>query len=101
MIPGKRIIVAAAGAICSFSIFFACKTSKTNTASTAGSQMKARILVFTKTRGYFHESIPAGALAIRQLGQENGFVADTTSDGGYFTEDSLKHYNAVVFLSTT
>lgn len=36
-----------------------------------------------------------------KLGQENKFQVDTTSDANYFTEDSLKNYSAVVFLSTT
>jgi len=61
----------------------------------------ARILVFTKTAGFVHSSIPAGKAAIMKLGQENKFQVDTTSDANYFTEDSLKNYSAVVFLSTT
>lgn len=61
----------------------------------------ARILVFTKTAGFHHESIPAGIDAIRKLGQENQFTVDTTSDAEMFTEDTLKLYDAVVFLHTT
>lgn len=60
-----------------------------------------RILVFTKTAGYHHESIPKGAAAITKLGLENGFLVDTTSNADFFTEDSLAKYAAVVFLSTT
>ncbi|TDQ09441.1 ThuA domain-containing protein [Pedobacter metabolipauper] len=60
-----------------------------------------RILVFTKTKGYYHTSIPAGVAAIKKLGKENNFAVDTTRDAGYFVADSLKNYNAVVFLSTT
>lgn len=62
---------------------------------------KPRILVFSKTAGFYHESIPAGNEAIRKLGEENGFVVDTTTNAAWFTEDSLKNYSAVVFLSTT
>jgi len=62
---------------------------------------KPRVLVFTKTAGYHHASIPVGAAAIMKLGQENDFDVDTTSNADYITEDSLKHYSAVVFLSTT
>ncbi|MEJ7678254.1 MAG: ThuA domain-containing protein [Segetibacter sp.] len=58
-------------------------------------------MVFTKTKGYYHESIPAGAAAIIKLGQENNFSVDTTADARYFVEDSLKHYTVVIFLSTT
>jgi hypothetical protein len=38
-----------------------------------------RILVFTKTAGFYHESIPTGVEAIQKLGKENGFEVDTTS----------------------
>lgn len=62
---------------------------------------KPRVLVFSKTSGYRHASIPAGKAAIMKLGQENGFDVDTTEDARYFTEDSLKKYSAVIFLSTT
>ncbi len=60
-----------------------------------------RILVFTKTSGYHHESIPTGVAAIQKLGAENGFQVDTTKDADRFTDSQLKKYKAVVFLSTT
>jgi cytochrome c len=62
---------------------------------------KPRVLVFSKTQGYHHESIADGLVAIRRLGTENNFEVDTTSNAAYFTEDTLKRYSAVVFLSTT
>ena len=60
-----------------------------------------RILVYSKTRGFHHASIPAGIAAIQKLGAENNFAVDTTTDSTYFTKKTLKKYNAVVFLSTT
>ena len=60
-----------------------------------------RILVFTKTAAYHHESIPEGIRAIQQLGAANQIKIDTTTNAAYFTEDSLANYSAVVFLSTT
>lgn len=60
-----------------------------------------RILVFSKTAGYRHASIPDGIKAIQKLGAANGFLVDTTEDASKFTEDTLKQYSAVVFLSTT
>lgn len=62
---------------------------------------KPRILVFAKTMGFRHSSIPNGKEAIMKLGQENGFQVDTTEDASYISEDSLKNYSAVVFLHTT
>ncbi|HEU4575977.1 MAG TPA: ThuA domain-containing protein [Chitinophagaceae bacterium] len=60
-----------------------------------------RVLIFTKTTGFRHASIPKGIAAIQKLGQENGFVVDSTEDAGMFNDDSLKKYSAVIFLNTT
>ncbi len=60
-----------------------------------------KVLVFSKTAGYRHASINVGKLAIMKLGKENGFAVDTTEDAGKFTENNLKQYSAVIWLSTT
>jgi glucose/arabinose dehydrogenase/type 1 glutamine amidotransferase/cytochrome c551/c552 len=62
---------------------------------------KPRVLVFTKTAGFVHSSIPTGIAAVQKLGSENGFDVDTTKNAAYFQDDSLKKYSAVIFLSTT
>jgi len=62
---------------------------------------KAHILVFSSTKGYRHASIEKGQVAIKQLGADNGFAVTTSEDPGLFTDESLKQYTAVVFLSTT
>jgi cytochrome c len=62
---------------------------------------KPRILVFSKTAGFHHESIAEGNAAIQKLGEQNNFDVDTTTDASRFVEDSLKNYAAVIFLSTT
>jgi cytochrome c len=64
-------------------------------------QPSRRILVFSKTAGFRHQSIEAGIAAIRKLGGENGIAVDATEDASAFTDANLKKYNAVVFLSTT
>ncbi|HSB94656.1 MAG TPA: ThuA domain-containing protein [Flavitalea sp.] len=71
---------------------YACKSKRSD---------KPRILVFSKTSGFRHSSIPAGKAALLKLGQENNFDVDTTENAAYFTEDSLQKYAAVVFLNTT
>ena len=63
--------------------------------------VKPRILVFTKTSGYHHESIAVGVPAIMKLGAENNFLVDSTSDASKINEANLSKYSAVVFLSTT
>ena len=59
------------------------------------------ILVFSKTAGFRHDSIPAGVSAVRQLGSTRGFSVDATEDAGAFSDESLARYKVVVFLSTT
>jgi type 1 glutamine amidotransferase len=59
------------------------------------------VLVFSRTAGFRHDSIPAGIQAIRELGAANGFTVTATEDPAVFTPASLDTYEAVVFLSTT
>lgn len=60
-----------------------------------------RVLIMSKTAGFYHSSIPAGIAAIQKLGNENGFEVDTTTDPAVFTIKHLKKYAAVIFLNTT
>ncbi|MFB7334358.1 DUF1080 domain-containing protein [Streptomyces adustus] len=60
-----------------------------------------RVLVFSKTAGFRHDSIPQGIEAVQQLGRANGFTVDTTEDAAAFTGKNLSRYDAVVFMSTT
>ncbi|MBD2751917.1 ThuA domain-containing protein [Spirosoma validum] len=60
-----------------------------------------RVLIFSKTKGWKHTSIPFGIAAFQKLGQENGFQVDTTKNAALFTDDNLKKYAAVIFNSTT
>lgn len=62
---------------------------------------KPRVLVFSKTKGFRHESIEVGQAALIKLGHENGFAVDTTELDEVFTEENLKKYKAVLFLNTT
>lgn len=56
-----------------------------------------RVLVFSHTEGFRHDSIPAGVAAIRSL----GFLVDATESPAAFTNRRLRRYDAVVWLSTT
>ncbi len=62
---------------------------------------KPKVLVFSKTAGFHHESIAVGIPAIIKLGHENNFDVDTTTNSAKFTSANLKQYAAVIFLSTT
>lgn len=62
---------------------------------------KSKVLIFCKTAGFHHQSIGAGINAIRLLGEQNNFEADTTTNATKFTYKNLKRYAAVIFLNTT
>ncbi|MCI4140617.1 MULTISPECIES: ThuA domain-containing protein [Streptomyces] len=55
------------------------------------------LLVYTRTTGYRHDSIPAGIAALRALG---GFEVRAREDPAAL-EEPLDRYAAVVFLSTS
>ena len=58
----------------------------------------ARLLVYTRTTGYRHASIPAGVRALRGV---DGYSVDATEDHAVFRSRTLRDYAAVVFLSTS
>lgn len=59
------------------------------------------VLVFSKTTGFRHDSIPQGIAAIEALGAEHGFAVDSTEDAARFSDAVLARYKVVLFLSTT
>jgi type 1 glutamine amidotransferase len=61
----------------------------------------AKVLVFSKTAGYHHNSIEPGIVALQKLGAENKFDVDTTTDYRKFTKENLKQYATIVFMSPT
>src|SRR5687768_1466263 len=60
-----------------------------------------KVLVFSETTGFRHDSIPTGRTAICQVAGGDGIAVDWTEDSANFTADTLGEYDAVVFLSTT
>jgi type 1 glutamine amidotransferase len=59
------------------------------------------VLVFSKTAGFRHDSIPQGIAMIRELGAANNFTVTATEDAAQFTAGTLAQYETVVFLNTT
>ena len=47
-----------------------------------------KVLVFSKTKGFRHDSIETGIAAVKKLGEENSFGVDATEDSA--KEDSAK-----------
>src|SRR4030088_1790355 len=68
-------------------------------AATAQKQFKA--LMVTTTRGWHHESLHAGVLAIQQLGIKNNFDVVLFENPAGFTDKVLEQFQVVIFLNTT
>jgi cytochrome c len=60
-----------------------------------------RILAFSKTDGYRHESIPDAHQALRDVAASIGATIDSTEDASMFADDVLAEYDLVIFASTS
>ena len=60
-----------------------------------------RVLVFTRTAGYRHDSIPVAVATLRKLAAREGLAADHSEDAGDINTANLARYRVVVFASTT
>ena len=63
---------------------------------------KHKILIYSKTAGFRHGSIPVGVKAISMMGEKTGaFLAYATEDESVFEPEKLKTFDAVLMLNTT
>ena len=60
-----------------------------------------RVLLFSRTAGYRHDSIPAAIGAFMELQSDGNYQAESSEDPATFTADSLGRFQVVVFLMTT
>jgi type 1 glutamine amidotransferase len=61
-----------------------------------------KLLIYSKTLGFRHGSIPTGAAAIAILGEKTGaWTVVHTEDPDLFDENRLNQFDAVLFLNTT
>ncbi len=60
-----------------------------------------KILIFTKTKGFRHQSIEKGKKVIADLLENKGYRVDTTADASVFKDEILEQYAALIFLNTT
>ena len=70
-------------------------------AQTSNPLQGKKVLIFSKTAGYRHSSIPFCTKAIQDMAKTNGFEVDTTENAANFNEENLKKYKVVIFNSTT
>jgi type 1 glutamine amidotransferase len=57
------------------------------------------ILVFTKTTGFRHDSIPAGVAAVERIAAELGYETEHTEDAGVYNPLDLARFAAVAWVS--
>lgn len=69
--------------------------------SAATAAQPPRVLVFTRTEGFRHDSIDAGVAMLRAIGTANGWTVDATDQLDAFTPAGLADVRAVVWLNTT
>lgn len=63
---------------------------------------RRKLLIFTRTDGFRHSSIPVGVKAITMLGDKTGaFLAHHTEDESFFEPEKLRTFDAVLMLNTT
>ena len=60
-----------------------------------------RALLFTKTVGYRHDSIPAGISMIQQQAAANNFEVVQTEDSAVFTPANLATFDVLIMLQTS
>lgn len=60
-----------------------------------------RLLLFSKTAGFRHDSIPAGIAAVKAIADRRGIGLIATEDPEVFADTTLTAMSAVVFLNTT
>jgi type 1 glutamine amidotransferase len=77
-------------------------------AAAAAADSEAKILFFTKSSGFVHPAVKPGKdggpgtaeVALSALGKSDHFTLTTTKDGGVFTAEKLKEFDAFIFYTT-
>ncbi len=59
------------------------------------------VLVFSKTKGFRHDSIPDGKKMMMEICAGQGWNVCFTEDADLFSNDNLKNFDVVMFLLTT
>ena len=85
-----------------FSLSGVFSISATAQAAPAKPQTQRKVLIFTRTKGFRHGSIPTGAKSLAMLGEATGaYTAVHSEDPAMFEADKLKEFDAVFFVNTT
>lgn len=60
-----------------------------------------RVLIFSRTTGWRHDSIPVTVSTVKELANAEGMAVDHSEDAGHFTAQNLARYRVIVFANTT
>jgi len=60
-----------------------------------------KMLVYSRTEGFEHASIPAGQQMLRSIAEDYGFEVTVTTENNEFTLDGLSQYEIVFFMNST
>ncbi|WP_153032368.1 ThuA domain-containing protein [Amycolatopsis sp. YIM 10] len=91
-----RLLVALAGALLVLTM-----TAPAGLATPVAPAAGEKVLLFTKTAGYRHDSIPAGVAMFQQLAADNGWQLTHSEDSAVFTDASLSTYDVVIMFQTS
>jgi hypothetical protein len=67
-------------------------------AFSVSAQKQFKALLVTTTRGWHHESIHAGVLALQDLGRKNFFDVVLWEDPNGFTDKYLQQFQVIIFF---
>jgi len=60
-----------------------------------------KVLIFSRTVDFRHDSIPTAINALKQQGPSHNIQFDSTEDQTLFTDSTLSQYDGILFLSNT
>ncbi|BEI86014.1 hypothetical protein CcaverHIS002_0603010 [Cutaneotrichosporon cavernicola] len=67
----------------------------------ASAPVSPRVLVFTKTEGFRHDSIPTAIEQLRKYGPDYNILFDFSEDATLFSDANMTKYDGVLFVSTS
>ena len=85
--------------LCVF-LLSACEGDKPTKVDVSSNQ-SAKVLIFTKTKGWRHKSIEPGRELLQQALQGKGMQVQLSEDASIFNDRVLSEFSAIVFFNTT
>ena len=64
-------------------------------------QKQFKVLLVTTTRGWHHEALHSGVIALKEMGTKHFFDVTLWEDPNGFTDEYVKQFQVIIFLHTT